>query len=116
VCLLNTVGLLLAKFSGKVGVVSLHPPLGASRRLILPHHLVEVSLIGVAGGILGIGVGWLLLLALRLLYNNYETVTQLDWSVGLIALAIALVAGILAGLYPTWRICRVQPAPHLKTQ
>jgi putative ABC transport system permease protein len=116
VCLLNTVGLLLAKFSGKVGVVSLHRALGASRRLIFRQHLVEVSLIGVAGGILGIGVGWLLLLALRLLYNNYETVTQLDWSVGLIALAIALVAGILAGLYPTWRICRVQPAPHLKTQ
>ena len=26
------------------------------------------------------------------------------------ALGIALLAGILAGLYPTWRICRVQPA------
>jgi putative ABC transport system permease protein len=116
VCLLNTVGLLLAKFSGKVGVVSLHRALGASRKVIFRQHLVEVSLIGVAGGILGIGVGWLLLLALRLLYNNYEAVTQLDWSVGLIALGIALVAGILAGLYPTWRICRVQPAPHLKTQ
>jgi putative ABC transport system permease protein len=116
VCLLNTVGLLLAKFSGKVGVVSLHRALGASRKLIFRQHLVEVSLIGVAGGILGIGVGWLLLLALRLLYNNYEGVTHLDWSVGLIALVIALIAGILAGLYPTWRICRVQPAPHLKTQ
>ena len=116
VCLLNTVGLLLAKFSGKVGVVSLHRALGASRKLIFRQHLVEVSLIGVAGGILGIAVGWLLLLALRLLYNNYEGVTRLDWSVGLIALGIALVAGILAGLYPTWRICRVQPAPHLKTQ
>ncbi|HKE43280.1 MAG TPA: ABC transporter permease [Steroidobacteraceae bacterium] len=116
VCLLNTVGLLLAKFSGKVGVVSLHRALGASRKMIFRQHLVEVSMVGVVGGLLGIGMGWLLLLALRQLYNSYEAVTHLDWTIGLIALGIALVAGILAGLYPTWRICRVQPAPHLKTQ
>jgi putative ABC transport system permease protein len=70
----------------------------------------------VAGGLLGIGLGWLLLLALRQLYNSYEAVTQLDWSVGLIALLLSLVAGVLAGLYPTWRICRLPPAPYLKTQ
>lgn len=116
VCLLNTVGLLLAKFSGRVGVVSLHRALGASRKLIFRQHLVEVSLIGVAGGLLGIGLGYLLLLALRQLYNSYEAVTRLDWWVGLLALGIALIAGVLAGLYPTWRICRVEPAPYLKTQ
>ena len=116
VCLLNTVGLLLAKFSGKVGVVSLHRALGASRKMIFRQHLVEVSLIGIAGGLLGILLGFVLLLATRQLYNSYEAVTRLDWSVGLAALGIALVAGILAGLYPTWRICRVQPAPYLKTQ
>jgi putative ABC transport system permease protein len=116
VCLLNTVGLLLAKFSGKVAVVSLHRALGASRKLIFRQHLVEVSLIGMAGGLLGIGLGYLLLLALRQLYNSYEAVTRLDWSVGLMALGIALLAGVLAGLYPTWRICRVEPAPYLKTQ
>lgn len=116
VCLLNTVGLLLAKFSGKVGVVSLHRALGASRKLIFRQHLVEVALIGVTGGLLGIGLGCLLLLALRELYNSYEAVTHVDWSVGLMALGIALLAGVLAGLYPTWRICRVEPAPYLKTQ
>ena len=116
VCLLNTVGLLLAKFSGAAAVVSLHRALGASRMLIFRQHIVEVALIGVAGGVIGIGLGWLLLLALRQLYNSYEAVTQLDWSVGLLALALSLVAGVLAGLYPTWRICRLQPAPYLKTQ
>jgi putative ABC transport system permease protein len=116
VCLLNTVGLLLAKFSGAAAVVSLHRALGASRALIFRQHIVEVAMIGVAGGLIGIGLGWLLLLALRQLYNSYEAVTHLDWTVGLIALVLSLVAGVLAGLYPTWRICRLQPAPYLKTQ
>jgi putative ABC transport system permease protein len=116
VCLINTVGLLLAKFSGAAAVVSLHRALGASRAQIFRQHLVEVSLVGLAGGVLGIGIGYLLLLALRQLYNSYEAVTRLDWEVGLLALALSLLAGVLAGLYPTWRICRLQPAPYLKTQ
>jgi putative ABC transport system permease protein len=116
VCLLNTVGLLLAKFSGAAAVVSLHRALGASRMQIFRQHVVEVSLIGLVGGVLGIGLGYLLLFALRQLYNSYEAVTRLDWEVGLIALALSLVAGVLAGLYPTWRICRLPPAPYLKTQ
>jgi putative ABC transport system permease protein len=116
VCLLNTVGLLLAKFSGAAAVVSLHRALGASRSLIFRQHIIEVALIGFTGGVIGIGLGWLLLLALRQLYYSYEAVTRLDWSVGLMALALSLVAGVLAGIYPTWRICRLPPAPYLKTQ
>lgn len=116
VCLINTVGLLLAKFSGAAAVVSLHRALGASRMQIFRQHVVEVALIGLAGGVFGIGIGYLLLLALRQLYNSYEAVTRLDWSVGLMALALSLLAGVIAGLYPTWRICRLQPAPYLKTQ
>jgi putative ABC transport system permease protein len=34
----------------------------------------------------------------------------------LITLGIAIVSGIIAGLYPTWRVCSIQPAAHLKTQ
>lgn len=116
VCLINTLGLLLAKFSGAAAVVSLHRALGASRMQIFRQHVIEVALIGLAGGVCGIGIGYLLLLAMRQLYNSYEAVTRLDWSVGLMALALSLFAGVIAGLYPTWRICRLQPAPYLKTQ
>lgn len=116
VCLLNTVGLLLAKFSGAAAQVSLHRALGASRGLVFRQHITEVSLIGLAGGVLGIGLGLLGLFGLRRLYNDYDDLTRLNWDVGLIALGIALLAGIIAGLYPTWRIMRLQPAPYLKTQ
>ena len=32
------------------------------------------------------------------------------------AIGIAVLSGLLAGFYPTWRVCRVQPAAYLKTQ
>jgi putative ABC transport system permease protein len=34
----------------------------------------------------------------------------------LTAIGIAVLSGLLAGFYPTWRVCRVQPAAYLKTQ
>jgi len=116
VCLLNTVGLLLAKFSGAAAVISLRRALGASRMEIFRQHLMEVSIVGIVGGVLGLGLGYLGLLGARQLDEGYERLAQMEWTVGLMALGIALVSGVLAGLYPTWRITRLQPAPYLKTQ
>ena len=116
VCLLNTIGLLLAKFLGGAPTVGLRRALGASRSAIFNQHLVEVGLIGLIGGVLGIGVAALGLLGVRQLYDNYDALTRMDFTMGLVALTIAIFSGVLAGLYPTWRVCMVAPAAHLKTQ
>jgi len=116
VCLLNMIGLLLAKFLGAAPLVGLRRALGATRGTIFRQHLVEVGVIGVGGGLLGIGLAVLGLLGVRGLYENYDQLTRIDLTMGLIALGIAIASGVLAGLYPTWRICRVQPAAYLKTQ
>ncbi len=34
----------------------------------------------------------------------------------ILAIGLAVAAGLVAGLYPAWRICRTQPAACLKTQ
>lgn len=116
VCLLNMIGLLLAKFLGAAPMVGLRRALGASKRAIFGQHLVEVGLIGFIGGVLGIVIAAVGLWGMRQLYDNYEALTRLDFMMILITLAIAIASGVLAGLYPTWRVCSVPPARHLKTQ
>lgn len=116
VCLLNMIGLLLAKFLGAAPMVGLRRALGASKRAIFGQHLVEVGLIGFIGGVLGIVIAAVGLWGMRQLYDNYEALTRLDFTMILITLAIAIASGVLAGLYPTWRVCSVPPARHLKTQ
>jgi len=108
--------LLLAKFLGGAPLVGLRRALGASRSMIFRQHLVEVSVIGVAGGLLGVGLTVLGLLQIRAMYENYEGLTRVDFTMVILAIAIALAAGVIAGLYPTWRVCRTQPASYLKTQ
>ena len=116
VCLLNMLGLLLAKFLGAAPLVGLRRALGASRSMIFRQHLIEVALIGLAGGLLGVLLTAVGLLQVRTMYENYDGLTRLDFTMVLTALAIAIASGLVAGLYPTWRVCRTQPATYLKTQ
>ena len=48
-------------------------------------------------------------------YSIAEWVNAITDGDVLIALAVALAATLLAGLYPTWRALQVQPALQLKT-
>ncbi len=116
VCLLNTVGLLLAKFLGRSGDVGVRRALGASRARVFQQHLTEVGLLGVFGGVLGLALAWLGLLGVKRLYVDYERVAHLNTELVAIAIGLAVAAGLIAGLYPAWRICRIAPAACLKTQ
>lgn len=116
VCLLNTVGLLLAKFLGRAALSGVRRALGASRAMIFYQHLVEAGVIGIGGGLLGLALSWVGLRMVRGLYRSYEGLTQLNVALAGIAIGIALLSAVLAGIYPAWRICRTSVAIHLKTQ
>ncbi len=116
VCLFNAVGLLLARFLSKSPVIALRRAVGASKSAIFAQHLVEVGLIGLGGGLIGIGLALLGLMGLRKLIEDVSEVAAFSWSLGGIAIGLSLAATLLAGIYPTWRICRVQPSSQLKTQ
>jgi putative ABC transport system permease protein len=117
VCLLNTIGLLLAKIMRRSGDISLRRALGASRRAIFSQCIVEAGLIGLAGGALGVAFTWLGLRGIEVLYGEFDFVGNLvgmDWDVILAAVTLAIVSALAAALYPTWRACRIHPASQLK--
>jgi putative ABC transport system permease protein len=116
VCLLNTIGLLLAKFMRKSGEIGLRRALGASRRQLFAQHLIESGVVGLSGGVIGLLLTLVGLWIVRLLYSDFARVATLDWPMVLATIALAIVASLLAGLYPTWRACRIVPALQLKTQ
>ncbi len=118
VCLLNTIGLLLAKIMRRSGDIGLRRALGASRRAVFNQYIVEAGLIGIAGGIAGIGMTLLGLQGIKLLYGEFEFVerlVRLDWVMILTAILLAVVSALAAALYPTWRACGIHPASQLKS-
>ena len=118
VCLLNTIGLILAKVMRRSGDISLRRALGASRGAIFSQYIVEAAVIGLVGGLGGIGMTWLGLQGIKGLYGQdmmVTHITQMDWATIFFAVGLAIVSALGAALYPTWRACSIQPATQLKT-
>ena len=116
VCLVNTVGLLLAKFLRRGGEIGVRRALGASRKAIFMQCLVEAGTVGLAGGILGLGLSLLGLWAVRLQPASYAKLAHLDIGMLLSTFVLAIVASLLAGLLPAWRAMQITPAMQLKSQ
>jgi putative ABC transport system permease protein len=116
VCLVNTVGLLLAKFLRRGGEIGVRRALGASRRAIFAQALVEAGTIGLAGGLAGLALAQLGLWATRSLNEDFAAIIHLDFEMLLTTFLLAITASVLAGLLPAWRACQITPAVQLKSQ
>jgi putative ABC transport system permease protein len=116
VCLFNTVGLLLAKFLRRGGEIGVRRALGASRKDIFLQCLVEAGTVGLAGGVLGLGLAMLGLWAVRHQPTDYATLAHLDAPMLLGTFVLAIVSSLVAGLVPAWRAMQVTPAIQLKSQ
>jgi putative ABC transport system permease protein len=119
VCALNLMGLLLGKFLARAPEVGVRRALGARRLDIFVQHVVECELVGVIGGVVGlllslVGLAWMNnLMKMLAARSNFF---HLDMEMAALAILLSLVAGLIAGLYPAWRFCRIPPAVHLKVQ
>jgi len=116
VCIVNMVGLLLAKTLRRSGEIGVRRALGATRGDIFAQFVVEAGLIGAAGALLGLlfaqGGLWLV----RQSPNDYARLAELDASMLALTLGLAVAASLLAGLLPAWRAALVTPAVQLKVQ
>lgn len=114
ICVVNTVGLLLAKCLRRSREIGVRRALGASRAAIFAQFMVEAAMIGLAGGVLGLVFAQLGLWAIRHQPAQYASLAHLDLSMFFFTFVVALTASLVAGILPAWRACVVAPAPQLK--
>jgi putative ABC transport system permease protein len=115
-CLVNTVGLLLAKFSVRASEIGVRRALGASRTEIFRQFLIETVVVGLVGGVLGLLLAFGALRLIGMTSKAMANLAQMDWEMLGLTFVISVSAAILAGLLPTWRACQVTPAIQLKSQ
>jgi len=116
VCLVNTVGLLLAKFMRRSSEIGVRRALGASRREIFAQYLVEAGAIGLIGGIAGLGLALLGLWAVRQQPAGYAELAHIDPTMLATTIVLAVASSVAAGLLPAWRAMQITPAIQLKSQ
>jgi putative ABC transport system permease protein len=116
ICLVNTIGLLLAKFLRRAGEIGIRRALGATRQEIYAQYLVEAGTVGMAGGVLGLLFTAVGVSGVGLLFPpQIAKLAHLDFSLVGLTLLVAIGATVLAAFYPASRAAHVQPAWQLKS-
>ena len=126
VCLVNTIGLLLAKYMGKISEIALRRALGAKKIVILTQYMIEIAIISFLGSLLGLVFSYFGLIGMMeiFIYQSDYTVTaeaikhgyQLDWMMIVQGIIIAVGSTLTISLFPVWKICNTPPASQLKAQ
>jgi ABC-type antimicrobial peptide transport system permease subunit len=87
---------------------------GWSKGRVLRMILNESIFVSILGGALGIGLGWLLLYAMRDLAGVLGATTEIRPGILLQAAIVVVVMGFVGGVYPAWRASNLAPVEALR--
>jgi putative ABC transport system permease protein len=115
----NVANLLLARGTSRQREIAVRSALGATRKQVFVQLLIESATLSILGGLVGIALGWALMKFIvfmlpDLALQAIETVIQINISVLLFALCIAMLSGILFGCAPAWHAAKLNLSEMLK--
>lgn len=122
----NVANLLLARAAGRQREVAIRAAIGANRFRLIRQLLTESIVLAVAGGVIGLVIGaWGVRALLAYTPGDIPRVTStggsgnsvlltLDWQVVAFTFGIALLTGVVFGLFPALQISRTDLASTLK--
>jgi putative ABC transport system permease protein len=114
----NVANLLLARGMTRQKELAVRSALGAARSTIFAQLLTESLLLTLAGGVLGVCVGYAMLQGLIAVMPRgtlpNEADLRLNLPILLFTLCATTLAGLLAGSAPAWYASRIDPGESLK--
>ncbi|CAN5461471.1 ABC transporter permease [soil metagenome] len=110
---IGVMNIMLVSVTERIREIGLRKALGARPKFIRRQFLVEASVLGLAGGLLGVGFG---LVGAVLLPHFTDTRVVLSLTASIAAIAMAVGIGVVFGVYPASRAARLAPIDALRNE
>ncbi len=110
---IGVMNIMLVSVAERIREIGLRKSLGARPGLIRRQFLVEASVLGLAGGVLGVSLG-LLGAVLLPIFTNSEVIVSVPAALASIVMAVGI--GVAFGVYPASRAARLAPIDALRSE
>ena len=110
---IGVMNIMLVSVTERIREIGLRKALGAQPRLIRRQFLVEASVLGFAGGLLGVLLG---IVGAVVIPHVSSTRVLLSFTASVLAIAMAIGIGVLFGVYPASRAARLAPIDALRNE
>jgi len=110
---IGVMNIMLVSVTERIREIGLRKALGARPRLIRRQFLVEASVLGLAGGLLGVALG---IVGAVVLPALTDTRVILSVTAAVAAIVMAIGIGVLFGVYPATRAARLAPIDALRNE
>jgi putative ABC transport system permease protein len=110
---IGVMNIMLVSVTERIREIGLRKALGATPRIIRRQFLVEASVLGLIGGILGAGLG---VLGARILPHFISDPITISLVATVGAIVVAIGIGVVFGVYPAGRAARLAPIDALRSE
>ena len=110
---IGVMNIMLVSVTERIREIGLRKALGATPRVIRRQFLVEASVLGLIGGILGAGLG---VVGARVLPHFISDPITISLVATVGAIVVAIGIGVVFGVYPAGRAARLAPIDALRSE
>ena len=106
---IGVMNIMLVSVTERTREIGIRKAIGAKQKDILMQFLIEAATLTGFGGLLGLLIGWLISLLIRIVFPSY-----VPWWAPPMGFGASVLIGLIFGLFPAWKAARLDPIESLR--